>query len=107
MKTAATSVMEKLIDSNNLVIPKSGDLVEGEIVSVSKSEVRLDIAGLTTGIVRSRELFDESGEYTALKVGDKVQATVVELENENGEMELSFRRAGHRKAWDNLEDLRN
>lgn len=107
MKSTQVSVMEKLIDSSNVTIPKAGDMVEGEVVSISKSEVRLDIAGLTTGIVRSRELFDESGDYTSLKVGDKVQATVVEMENENGEMELSFRRAGHRKAWDNLEDLKS
>ncbi|MFH1867071.1 MAG: S1 RNA-binding domain-containing protein [Patescibacteria group bacterium] len=107
VKVAQKSSMEKLLETSTMVgIPKVGDLVEGKVISVSKSEVRLDISGLTTGIVRSRELFDESGEYTGIKVDDLVQATVIELENENGEMELSLRRAGHRKAWDKLEDLR-
>lgn len=69
---------------------------------MSRSEIRLDIEGLTTGIVRGREFYDESSDYADLKVGDEVQATVMELENENGEMELSFRFAGHQKAWDNL-----
>ncbi|MFA4937219.1 MAG: S1 RNA-binding domain-containing protein [Patescibacteria group bacterium] len=100
--------MDKLLESAEVAgIPKVGDLVEGKIIAISKSEVRLDIDGLTTGIIRSRELFDESGEYTTLKLGDKVQATVLESENENGEMELSFRRAGHQKAWDKLEDLKS
>ncbi len=100
--------MDKLLESTKTVgIPKIGDLVEGKIIVVSKNEVRLDIDSLTTGIVRGRELFDESGEYTTLKLGDLVQATVLEPENENGEMELSFRRAGHQKAWDKLEDLKS
>ncbi len=101
------SEMDKLLDSTESAsIPKTGDLVEGTVISLSKSEVRLDIAGLTTGIIRGRELFDESGEYFDLKIGDKAQATVLELENENGELEMSFRRAGHFKAWDKLNELK-
>lgn len=86
-------------------IPKLGDVVKGTVLSVAKNEVRLDIEGLTTGIVRGREFYDESSQYSSLKVGDEVEATIVELENENGEMELSFRYAGHQKAWTNLSSL--
>ena len=60
---------------------------------------------MTTGVVRGRELFDESGMYSDLKIGDRAEATVLELENEMGEMELSFRTAGHRRAWDELTKL--
>jgi len=102
------STMDKLLASGDLPsIPKVGDIVEGRVVSVSKNEIFLDIDGLTTGVVRGRELIDESGMYSSLKQGDVAQATVVELENENGEMELSFRQAGHKKAWDNLTALKN
>lgn len=87
-------------------IPKVGDIIEGRIVSLGKNEVCLDIEGLTTGVVRGEELYDESGEYAKLAVGDMVSATVVDLENERGEMELSFQHAGHKKAWDRLTDLR-
>jgi small subunit ribosomal protein S1 len=101
------SAMEQLLASKEAsIVPIVGDLVEGMVVAVGKREVRLDIPGFTTGIVRGRELTDESGEYSNIKVGDKVQATVLEVENENGEMELSFRHAGHQKAWGSLEDLR-
>ncbi len=99
--------MEKLLNEQGLFhIPKVGDIIEGTILSVSKNEVHVDLGGLSSGIVRGRELFDESGEYTDLKVGDTVQATVVDLENEKGVMELSFRQAGHKKAWDHLMDLK-
>ncbi len=86
-------------------IPKPGELVEGTIISFSKNEVYLDLGGLTTGVIRGKEMEDESGESASLKVGDVTQATVMELENERGEMELSFRMAGHQKAWDRLEKL--
>ena len=42
-----------------LKIPKIGDLVEGIIISISKNEVYLDLDGITTGIVRGKEIYDE------------------------------------------------
>lgn len=100
--------MGKLLDEEGVrPIPKVGDIITGKVLSVSKNEVHLDIDGLTTGVIRGREIVDESGDSADLKVGDEASATVVELENESGQMELSFRTAGHRKAWDNLVKLRD
>lgn len=94
-----------LADGGYLKIPKVGDVVRGKVLSTSRREVRLDIEGVVSGIIRGRELFAESAFYDNLKVGDEVDATVLELENENGEMELSFRSAGQQKAWDELRRL--
>lgn len=103
---AKDSEMKKILANEEFIkVPKVGDIIKAKVIDVSKSEVRLDIDGLTTGIVRGREFYDESNEYSNLKIGEEVEATVVELENENGEMELSFRFAGHQKAWDNLAEL--
>lgn len=88
-----------------LKIPKIGDLVTGTIISISKNEIYLDLAGLTTGVIRGREVYDESSDSADLKIGDKATATVIGLDNENGYMELSFREAGHKKAWDQLEAM--
>jgi len=98
--------MEQLLKQEELQnFPKVGALVTGKVLSVSKSEVHVDIDGIATGVVRGRELFDESGVFTDLKIGDDVQGTVLELENESGEMELSFRSAGHQRAWEELIEL--
>jgi small subunit ribosomal protein S1 len=91
-----------LLQSHVLTIPKVGDVVKCKIISIDKGEVHVDIEGLTVGVVRGNELFAEAKEYTNLKVGEEVEATVLELENENGEMELSFRIAGYQRAWDNI-----
>ncbi len=99
------SAMEALLAAHPVAIPKVGDIVRGQVLSAAKHEVQLDIPGLTIGVVRGRELIDESGQYGKLAVGDEVEATVVDVENERGELELSFRQAGHRKAWDELGTL--
>ncbi len=93
---------ELLEDKQYFNLPKIGDLVQGTIIASDKSEVHLDIGGVITGIIRGRERYSESDEYRNLKPGDQVEATVLELENENGEMELSFRYAGRQKAWKNI-----
>jgi len=105
IKKLANTMDDLLAQASTRPIPKIGELVEGNVISFSKNEVHLDIEGLTTGVVRGKEIYDESGEYSNIKIGEKVSATVLEMENENGEMELSFRYAGHQKAWDSLQQL--
>jgi small subunit ribosomal protein S1 len=105
-QTEEESAMKKLLNEKEFLnIPKVADVVKGTVISASKNEVKLDIPGYNVGVVRGRELFEESAEYSKLKPGDEVEATVVDLENENGELELSFRYAGHQKAWETLNKL--
>ncbi len=97
--------LNKLYSSkSSKTLPKVGELIEGTVISASKSEVLIDVNGLTVGIVRGYELQDESDETKGVKVGDTVSATVVELDNENNQVELSFRASGHKKAWAKLEE---
>ncbi|MBU4369534.1 S1 RNA-binding domain-containing protein [Patescibacteria group bacterium] len=86
-------------------LPRLGDLIEGTVIEIGRNEIYLDINGLTTGVVRGPELFDESGEFSNLKKKDKISATVIDLDNEKGLIELSFRHASHKKAWNRLEDI--
>lgn len=101
-KTASVDLKTLLADKDWLKIPKVADVVTGKVISMAKNEIRVDIDGYKTGVVRGRELFAEAGEYADLKVGDEVEATVIEMENELGEVELSFRYAGQQKAWEVL-----
>ena len=104
-KTTQTEFQRLMEEGTYLNIPKVGDVVTGKVVGTGRREIRIDINGLSTGVVRGRELFTESAEYGGLKAGTEVEATVIELENENGEMELSFRFAGQKKAWEELRRL--
>lgn len=83
-------------------LPKEGDVVKGKVVSVDNGAIRVDIGGIAVGVVRGQELFNESRAYAGLKVGADVEATVLERENENGEIELSFRAAGNKLVWNKM-----
>ncbi|MEI7620222.1 MAG: S1 RNA-binding domain-containing protein [Candidatus Falkowbacteria bacterium] len=102
--TAKSDVFSALLEKEDLKIPQVGDIVKGLVIAASKAEVRLDIDGVMTGIVRGPELYLEADEYTDLEPGREVEAMVVDAENENGELELSFRQVGQGKAWDNLRE---
>jgi len=95
---------EKLLEKNNIDIPQVGDIIKGIVISASKAEVKLDINGVLIGIVRGPELYFEAEEYANLKSGDEVEATVIDEENENGELELSFKYAGQERSWAKLRD---
>jgi small subunit ribosomal protein S1 len=91
-----------LLAKDDYYIPQVGDMVKGKVVAASNSEVRLDIDGILMGIVRGPEMYIEVEDYANLKPGDEVEAAVIDVENENGELELSFRQVGQEKAWNNL-----
>jgi small subunit ribosomal protein S1 len=97
--------MKELLEEKQYFnLPKAGDLIKGSVVALDKSEIHVDVGGIATGVVRGKERYDESDQYKNIKIGDVVEATVLELENEKGEMELSFQYAGKQKAWQNLAD---
>jgi small subunit ribosomal protein S1 len=100
------STMQELLASGGVEIkvPKVGDVLEGTILSAGKNEVYVDIAGIGLGVVRGRELYDESIRLQTLKAGDQVFASVVEPENKDGNIELSFRQAGQERVWSTLTD---
>lgn len=100
--TAENQEFGELLKEYFSKIPAVGDLIKGKVISIDKGEVRIDINGMIVGIVRGGELFTESKEFSDVKVGDEVEATVVDEENENGEMELSFRVAGHKIVWNRM-----
>lgn len=91
-----------LLTKDENQIPQVGDIIKGKVVAASKSEVRLDVNGVLMGIIRGPEMYVEVEEYANLKPGDQAEAAVIDVENEKGELELSFRQVGQEKAWEKL-----
>lgn len=93
--------LTKLLSNKDYVnIPKQGDLVKGTVIAVSPREIIVDIEGYKTGIIRGPGIQDKNNVYPDLKPGDFIEATVSELENEQGQVELSLRFAGTSRASD-------
>ncbi len=103
---SSAQTMNDLLQSGaEIRVLKPGDMIEGKILSVTKNEVYLDLAGYGVGVVRGRELYDDQATLNSLKPGDIIEAAVVETENRDGNVELSLRQAGHERVWQKLQDL--
>ncbi len=103
---AGESLMSQLLaKSGDLGILKSGDLVEGIVTAVTSNRVWVDInSGKFTGIISSKELAEAGIAMPEFKVGDKVVASVVDQENDEGFIILSIREALRNRGWNSLED---
>lgn len=83
--------------------PKLGTVVTGEVISLKKNHVVVDLNGVAVGIISGAETHDSAGTMDELKVGDEVQAVVVEDENDAGMVVLSLKKASQANAWDRFE----
>src|SRR5437588_595386 len=85
-----------------------GDIVEGTIVKVDRDEVLLDIGYKTEGVIPSRELSIKHDVDPAevVKVGDEVEALVLQKEDKEGRLILSKKRAQYERAWGTIEALK-
>ncbi len=95
-------IMETLLRQNDFVMPSIGDLIKGKVITITNNAVYIDLPILKTGIIMGREMKDGMGIIENLKEDDDIEATVVELENEDGYVELSIREAAYEKAWTEL-----
>lgn len=93
--------MAVLLEQETIQIaPRRGDTVEGTIISVSPTEVVVDVGCKCEGIVGARDLERLEPEFRAsLKVGDEVLVYVVRPEDSDGNIVLSLARAQVEGDW--------
>ncbi len=84
---------------------KAGDLVKGTIIDRNPREVVIDLGKFGTGIVYRGELAHARELVHDLKPGDEIQAKVVEVDNDDGLIELSLAAAQRQQSWSEIEDL--
>ncbi len=85
-----------------------GDIVDGTIVKVDRDEVLLDIGYKTEGVIPSRELSikHDVDPHDVVKVGDHVEALVLQKEDKEGRLILSKKRAQYERAWGTIEQIK-
>ncbi len=86
-----------------------GDIVEGVIVKVDRDEVLLDIGYKTEGVIPSRELSikHDVDPHDVVKVGDEIEALVLQKEDKEGRLILSKKRAQYERAWGTIEKIKD
>jgi len=92
------SLMEELGD--NLLPFKEGDVIEATVLAASGNRVWVDVSGQSLGFIPEREI----SARTNHKKSDKIFATVLSMDNEDGNVVLSMRQADREKYWIELEE---
>lgn len=96
------SVFEELFqEAAQINYPKTGDLIEGTVLSVEGRVIIVDVNGQFTGIVSGKEL-GSSVDLNSVKAGDKVEAIVLWDSESKGLIILSLKRANQIKSLTNL-----
>lgn len=90
--------MQDLVEKTgaDLVPIKSGEMVDAKILKVTRSKILVDVAGLNTGIIPEKEF---SSDVLDLKKDDVIPAYVLMMENEEGNVVLSLKRASKERYW--------
>ena len=86
-----------------------GDLVSGAVVQVGRDEVLVDIGYKTEGVIPSRELSirHDADPNSIVKVGEIIEALVLQKEDKEGRLILSKKRAQYERAWGDVEKIKD
>jgi small subunit ribosomal protein S1 len=86
---------------------KDGDIVEGEVVKIDRDEVLLDIGYKSEGVIPTKELSirHDVDPNEIVKVGERLEALVLQKEDKEGRLILSKKRAQYERAWGRIEEV--
>lgn len=84
---------------------QEGDVIQGTVIDVNEEEVTLDLKYYTQGIIKAADMSSDPGFsiLTDVQAGDVVEATVIKMDDGQGNILLSKKEANEVLAWDVLE----
>lgn len=95
-----------LSDELSLDLPRAGDIRRGEVIEHLRNAILVDIGAKSEGIIAGSELDALSPEERdELAVGNEVAVYVVDPEDEDGNIVLSYTRAAEEEDWRLAQEL--
>ncbi len=95
-----------LEDDQSLGIPMAGDIRTGQVVAHRNVEILIDINAKSEGIITSSEIAELDDEaLDLLAVGNDVTVYVVNPDDRNGNIILSYRKAMEEEDWRLVQQL--
>ncbi|MET0465224.1 MAG: 30S ribosomal protein S1 [Chitinophagaceae bacterium] len=91
---------DKVYD-NTFVQLTDGELIQGIVVGLTKTDVVLNIGFKSDGLISLNEFRDLQN----LKVGDEVEVMIVEKEDRDGHLNLSRKQARITRAWERIVEV--
>ena len=83
---------------------KEGDIISGTVIGVSEEYVTLDLKYYAQGIIKVEDLSNDPDFQVMEEVhpGDVIEATVVKMDDGEGNIQLSKKEANDILAWEKL-----
>jgi small subunit ribosomal protein S1 len=96
------SLLEK--EGLGLDFPQQGEIRTGVIASISPSQILVSVGTKSEGVISGRELEQiPSEELAALKVNQEIPVYIINPEDNNGNLVLSYNRAREEVSWQKIE----
>ena len=85
-----------------------GDMIKGTVIAVNEEEVVLDLRYYTQGIIKAEEMSNDPGFVIqeAIQIDDVIEATVISMDDGQGNILLSKKEANDVLAWDVLKEYK-
>jgi small subunit ribosomal protein S1 len=87
---------------------REGDVISGTVIDVNEEEVTLDLKYYTQGIIKAEDMSNDPA-FSLLndvKAGDVIEATVIRMDDGQGNILLSKKEANEVLSWDVLEQMK-
>jgi small subunit ribosomal protein S1 len=101
--------MEELLIDYERTFKKfeDGDIVSGEVVRIDRDEILVDIGYKSEGAIPLRELSIRHNvkPEEIVSIGDRIEAMVLQKEDQDGRLILSKKRAEFERAWVDIEKI--
>jgi len=100
--------MASLLDQEGpgIEFPKAGEIRDGVIASITPGQILVSVGTKSEGMITGKEYeLIPSEELSELKVGQEIPVFVVNPEDQNGNLVLSYVRAREEVSWTRTEEL--
>ena len=98
------SEMEDLLnDKNAPMFPRIGENIKGKVIEMGSNIIYVDLGPVGTGAIYGYGKFSGLSIFKNLKTESSISATVVDLENEDGYVEMSLKQTSAEMIWKELE----
>lgn len=87
---------------------REGDVISGTVIDVNEEEVTLDLKYYTQGIIKAEDMSNDPtfSLLNDVKAGDVIEATVIRMDDGQGNILLSKKEANEVLSWDALEQMK-
>lgn len=91
---------------SSLALMRVGDLVEGTVLEKGSRMITVDLGANGTGVIYRTEIQNAREIVRGLLPGSKVNGKIIDVDNDEGLIELSLSHADKQKSWEIVQELK-